>query len=204
MSKLKLGILDTVLVDKLLKSLDIYNEGNTVKMFEENLIFKLHLPIFVARQLRTHSASYIELSRRYVKENKVPFEFYINPDFDDDIKKRMEEHNNSSIALYKTLLKDGVSTQEARGVIPVSSYTTKFVKFNLDNFVNLLDVRFEDGQQQIVKYCLEMSKLYLKNLISLRIEIKDNPVYLILKDSLENKRFSEMSKVKNLLDELSS
>lgn len=39
--------------------------------------FKLKVPIFVARQIQRHRAfSYMEMSRRYVKGNKIGFEFW--------------------------------------------------------------------------------------------------------------------------------
>lgn len=92
--------------------------------------FLVECPVFVARQwMRHRSFSYLEMSRRYVKDSKVPFEFYgmDNAGF--------QETNvyHDAIALYCRKIADGEPAELARRVIPIGMMTKFYVGgFNRD------------------------------------------------------------------------
>lgn len=84
--------------------------------------FLIEAPILVARQWMRHRAfSYLEMSRRYVKDSKVPFEFYGASEPD------VEAFFEHAISLYDTLIASGEPAELARRVIPVGMMTKFFV-----------------------------------------------------------------------------
>jgi len=108
-------------------------EENKGKFF----LFKIKTPIFVARQFMRHRGfSYLEMSRRYTKASKVPFEFYMADPNDETAKK----FNESAVAEYDRRLSAGMKPEVARGCIPVDAYTVFWCmadKATLDHFFNL-------------------------------------------------------------------
>lgn len=84
--------------------------------------FLIEAPVLVARQWMRHRAfSYLEMSRRYVKDSKVPFEFYGASEPD------VEAFFEHAISLYDTLIASGEPAELARRVIPVGMMTKFFV-----------------------------------------------------------------------------
>ena len=84
--------------------------------------FLVEAPIFVARQWMRHRAfSYLEMSRRYVKDSKVPFEFY----GEDDI--GIKFFNTAATQLYSLMVSNGEKPEVARRVIPVGAITRFWV-----------------------------------------------------------------------------
>lgn len=82
--------------------------------------FLVESPILTIRQWFRHRAfSYLEMSRRYVKGSKVPFEFYGA----DNAKEREAAHYAESIALYDELCSWGEPPERARRVIPVGAFS---------------------------------------------------------------------------------
>lgn len=105
--------------------------------------FKIKIPLFVARQLVRHRClSILELSRRYVRDTKIPFEFY-NPDNNLELDKFYKE----AVKLYNKLTSTGVKPEVARGVIPLSAYTIMWVQFDIDCLNNFLFYRLTDKAQ---------------------------------------------------------
>lgn len=82
--------------------------------------FLVESPILTIRQWFRHRAfSYLEMSRRYVKGSKVPFEFYGA----DTAKEREAAHYVESIALYDELCSFGEPPERARRVIPQGAFS---------------------------------------------------------------------------------
>lgn len=107
--------------------------------------FKVKIPIFVARQLVRHRClSILEMSRRYVRDSKVPFEFYI-PDIEG--KEILQEAYDNCVLVYKELLQKGVKPEVARSVIPVGAYTVMWVQFDKDCLQNFLHLRLDSHSQ---------------------------------------------------------
>lgn len=85
--------------------------------------FLVEAPIFVARQwMRHRSFSYLEMSRRYVKGEKVAFEFYGMDEF-----KGFSTFHQDALAEYDRRMKDGWPAEIARGCIPVEAMTKFYV-----------------------------------------------------------------------------
>lgn len=92
-------------------------------------VFKVQVPIYSARQIMRHrSFSYLEMSRRYTKDSKVPFEFFVPPFGISGIKASigLMAYNLTtklSRLTYRVLQKLGIRAEVSRAVIPVSAMT---------------------------------------------------------------------------------
>jgi thymidylate synthase (FAD) len=143
--------------------------------FEHNqLSFRVKAPIYVARQWMRHRInSYNEISYRYVK---APLEFYIPAHFrKQDTKNKQSSFGqlNEPQALeiyqkslqqtyqaYEALLQAGVCREQARGVLPLCTYTEFIYTCNLNALMHFIRLRTHEGAQfEIKRYAQEMFKL---------------------------------------------
>lgn len=147
--------------------------------FEHNqLSFRIKAPIFVVRQWMRHRMnSYNEISYRYVK---APLEFYI-PEYwrkqdtrnkqgsvgsykDQELTDLFTKAVNSSVEIYEQLLSKGVCREQARAVLPVSTYTEFIFTCNLHSLMHFLRLRLSsDAQLEIRAYAqglLELAEPY--------------------------------------------
>lgn len=127
---------------------------------------KLHckMPIFVARQwVRHRTASINEYSLRY---SEAIEEFYLPETFHSQDQKNkqgsaapVDEHCNlaaqehfkrhcrESFARYRTALDNGISREEARMILPLSTYTMWYWKIDLHNLLHFLKLRLDPHAQ---------------------------------------------------------
>jgi thymidylate synthase (FAD) len=108
--------------------------------------FRIKVPIFVARQFMRHrSFSYLEMSRRYTKGSKVPFEFWFPPYM-----------NGSKIAfnadqLYDELIHAGYETQVASRFLPQITYTEFYCMCEEKGLKNFLNLRLDSHAQKEIQ-----------------------------------------------------
>jgi thymidylate synthase (FAD) len=143
--------------------------------FEHNqLSFRVKAPIFVARQWMRHRMnSYNEISYRYVKS---ALEFYIPPHWrwqdatnrqcstgafsDEEALAAYKEALVTTTKVYEALLAAGVAREQARGVLPLCTYTEYIYTCNLHSFMHFLRLRLHAGAQQEIKaYAQSLLKL---------------------------------------------
>lgn len=87
--------------------------------------FLVECPVFVARQwMRHRSFSYLEMSRRYVKDSKVPVKFY-GEDRADSVERRIYSYVRDYINEIAT--DNNEPAELARRVIPVGMMTKFYV-----------------------------------------------------------------------------
>jgi len=152
-------------------------ENDHTSPFEHNqLSFRIKCPIFVARQWMRHRMnSYNEISYRYVK---APLEFYIpkywrNQDtknkqgsvgsfYNEEFTNKYKEFIDNVIKTYQYLLDNSVCREQARGVLPVSTYTEFIYTCNLHSLMHFLKLRLHEHAQ------LEI-RLYAKALLDIAI-----------------------------------
>ena len=134
----------------------------------EMVEFKFHIkmPIYIARQhMRHRTASINELSARY---SVVPEEFY-EPDISrgqsevnhqgsegvveltDEQRQRVSRQMRDSFDVYGNLLDVGCCREQARGLLPQSTYTEFYWKINLHNLLHYLQLRMEPGAQKEIR-----------------------------------------------------
>jgi len=152
-------------------------EHNHTSPFEHNqLSFRIKTPLFVARQWMRHRMnSYNEVSYRYVK---APLEFYIPSKWRfQDANNRQASYgafeNNAVLEQYKHslevaakayngLLESGVCREQARGLLPLCTYTEFIFTCNLHSFMHFLKLRLAHGAQyEIQVYAKGMLELAL-------------------------------------------
>lgn len=158
--------------EKLLRTL--YTKGHTTPFEMCGMTFEVKAPIFVFREWHRHrTLSYNEFSARYAE---LPNEFYIpSPERlaaskqsttnKQSSEEGFGEHEQTVIieslltvynvarANYERLLRNGVSREVARLVIPVAQYSRMRVSGNLQNWFRFLRLRMpKDAQFEIRQY----------------------------------------------------
>jgi len=176
-ARVSYGKVSDKLTEKDVKLINFLMRHRHTSPFEHNqLSFRIKCPIFVARQWMRHRMnSYNEICYRYVESE---LEFYIPNEwrYQDKInhqasygaflseealetyKKGLEQSRES----YLNLLKMGVCREQARAVLPVTTYTEFIFTCNLHSFIHFLDLRMSKGAQwEIQKYAEAMYELAL-------------------------------------------
>lgn len=140
---------------------------------------KLHckMPIFVARQWGRHrTASINEYSLRYseaIKEFYLPEQFKtqdtrnrqasadpVSQEINTRIHKTFSIMANAAFACYEIALKEGVSKEQARLVLPMNAYTMWYWKTDLHNLLHFLTLRQDThAQDEIRAYADTISEI---------------------------------------------
>lgn len=178
---------------KLIRFLLDHHHGTPLE--HTSLTFLVKCPLFVARQWHRHriGVSINEISGRYVE---VKDEFYIPQTFRSQSKSNRqasveggfdglaEEHakvvytkaTRDSFNHYQELLRAGVAREQARGVLPLSTYTEFYWTCNLRSLFHFVGLRnHADAQWEIQQYAqsmLEEAKKYFPETISIWEELK--------------------------------
>jgi len=148
----------------------------------EMVEFKFHIkmPIYIARQhLRHRTASVNELSARY---SVVPREYYepgtfrgqavVNRQGSEgvvDVKDRVELPERA-FNVYDDLLEQGVCREQARGVLPQSTYTEFYWKINLHNLMHYLQLRLDEHAQKEIRDYAEAIYALVEPLVPITME----------------------------------
>lgn len=133
-------------------------------------------PLFVRSQIMRHRTfSYNEVSRRYTDQNIEFFRFsglrmQSEKNFQcsltdlvattDPLRDKMHEQTQEALDLYHTLIKEGVSREQARSVLPQSLMTSFVMTGNALNWSKFLKLRLDVFAQQecqvIAQGCLDI------------------------------------------------
>ena len=157
----------------------------------EMIEFKFHLamPIFIQRQwIRHRTASVNEISGRY---SEFEYNFYHptilkgqsknNKQVSGDVLensseniKKMEDNSERSFELYKELLKEGVSREIARTVLPQNLITEFYWKIDLHNLLHFIRLRdHPHAQTEIRQYAGDIKEL-ITRLCPISVQAYDN------------------------------
>jgi len=146
--------------------------------------FKFHIkmPIYIARQhLRHRTASVNELSARY---SVVPKEYYdptlfrgqsvVNHQGSEGIVEvngvETTQALEQAFGVYEQLLEQGVCREQARGVLPQSTYTEFYWKINLHNLMHYLQLRLDHHAQQEIREYAEAIYNVIEPLVPITME----------------------------------
>lgn len=140
--------------------------------FEHNqMSFRIKAPMFVARQWMRHRMnSYNEISYRYVK---APLEFYTPlywryqdtnnkqgsyGQFEDaDVTRMYQASIDYAVQVYEAMLEAGVAREQARAILPMSTYTQYIFTCNLLSLLHFVNLRIRsDAQFEIRQYAHAM------------------------------------------------
>jgi len=124
--------------------------------------FKLKVPIFVARQIMRHrSFSFLEMSRRYVKSDKVEFEFWYGKDeiVHPDI--RVGSCRMATVT-YEHLISEGWKSEQSRAFLLLGLYTVFWMQGDyrawLNFFIHRLHPEAQDETRLVVQVMWELLK----------------------------------------------
>ena len=137
----------------------------------EHLVFTFHIkcPIFVARQWFRHRiGSFNEISGRYVKldtEFWIPTEWRSNnqdnkqsssdagftPVQAEKLYRKYHSALDLSAMIYEELLESGVAREQARGVLPLATYTEFYWTVNARSLFNFLRLRMDTAAQHEIQ-----------------------------------------------------
>lgn len=150
------------------KLVKFLNNNKHMSTFEHITIsFEIQCCLILARHFMRHRAfSYNEVSARYTKVKDL---FYLpetlrvqsksNRQVSEEGKDlthllpSIQEHYEKSYSLYESLLKQGVSREQARLVLPQSMYTRFVMTGNLRNWKHFIELRDEkSAQYEITMY----------------------------------------------------
>ena len=176
-ARVSYGKVTTEMTERDEKLIKFLMEHNHTSPFEHNqLSFRIKCPLYVARQWMRHRMnSYNEISYRYVKAKD---EFYMPkkwraPDEvnkqgsiggfqDDSIERTYSDALAHAMHSYTTLLESGVCREQARGLLPMCTYTEFIFTCNLHSLSHFLRLRLSQGAQpEIQVYAQALLKLAL-------------------------------------------
>ena len=138
---------------------------------------RLHMPIFVARQMGKHQVgfSWSEVSRRYITGEPDFHEPPIWREKADNVKQgstdimhpksvnmsaRNKFVNSNALAVYNDMLTAGVAPEQARMVLPQSMYTTTVTTGTLLGWNHMWKLRTEKHTQlEAQKYARAIGKI---------------------------------------------
>jgi thymidylate synthase (FAD) len=147
--------------------------------FHPQVRFRIKMPIFVAREWFRHTIGFArnEVSRRYVdsvpecwvpraeeireRDAKVKQGSKSTPiQGAEEVYEILSEHTRSTIALYESLLSQGVAPEVARSILPQSMYTEFIETASLAAIARLCHLRLgPDAQKEIRDYAGAVSDL---------------------------------------------
>ncbi len=145
--------------------------------FHPSLRFRLKMPFFVARQWFKHTLGFArnEVSRSYVDETPAIFTPKILRERDKNLKQgskkeaipnndhiieQLQAYHDQALAFYEQLLAQEVAPEQARIVLPQSTYTEFIETGSLSAYARLVRLRLDSGaQQEIQDFAQLVSKL---------------------------------------------
>lgn len=121
--------------------------------------FRIKVPIFVARQFMRHrSFSYLEMSRRYTKDAKVPFEFWMPTGLTEETK---AIYTDKALRDYSIMTTEyGLHTQVASRFLPQITYTEFYMMGEVEGLKNFFTLRCaKEAQEEIREVAMSMLQL---------------------------------------------
>ncbi len=100
--------------------------------------------------VRSSHLDFMVQSKRYVNMDKGEFEF-IYPNIDTQHSEAMKIHWDTSLALYKRLLSEGVKKEDARAILPANTSTKMNVTGNLQGWWDAFKLRLSPHAQAEVR-----------------------------------------------------
>lgn len=161
---------------------DTYKEFQTVTCLNEDrkwhqskiACFRIKVPIFVARQFMRHrSFSYLEMSRRYTKDAKIPFEFWFPQDFNTCIGSKDTFISSMFNQVLWAVTDAGYHTQVASRFLPQTTYTEFYIMGEVEGLANFFRLRLaKEAQAEIREVAEAMLKLLANHQPELHLKVQ--------------------------------
>jgi thymidylate synthase (FAD) len=175
----------------------LWNHKHTSPFRHVTFQFHIAAPIFILRQWQKHQvgSTFNEMSGRYVEFKNsfhCPTEFreapkgnikqgsggLLDPDIQDKADKAFKFSVNMSYEIYKNLLEMGVCKEQARGVLPLTTFSECIWTVSLQALIHFLNLRLAKDSQTEIRYYAEAIKEILE---------KDSDMKFILEVCLNDK-----------------
>lgn len=137
--------------DSMRNDMEVFPYTSNHNRHKQNIAcFRIKVPIFVARQFMRHrSFSYLEMSRRYTKGGKVPFQFWFPQGMDGS---KIEFNVDQ---LYDELITAGYHTQVASRFLPQTTYTEFYIMGEVEGLTNFFRLRLDEHAQAEIREVAE-------------------------------------------------
>jgi len=89
--------------------------------------------------------------RLQAKDNKQGSDGYLDTDTGEDISLAEAVHNQKTHDIYKKMLELGIAREQARKILPLSTYTEAYWKIDLHNLLHFLRLRMDPHAQQEIR-----------------------------------------------------
>ena len=175
----------------------LWNHKHTSPFRHVTFQFHIAAPIFILRQWQKHQvgSTFNEMSGRYVEFKNsfhCPTEFreapkgnikqgsggLLDSDIQDKADKAFKFSVNMSYEIYKNLLEMGVCKEQARGVLPLTTFSECIWTVSLQALIHFLNLRLAKDSQTEIRYYAEAIKEILE---------KDSDMKFILEVCLNDK-----------------
>lgn len=114
--------------------------------------FRIKVPMFIRTQFMRHrSFSYLEMSRRYTKDSKQPFEFWFPNDFPYNKHEWIDQWQHD----YADLCIAGKHTQVASRFFPQTTYTEFYMMGEVEGLTNFFKLRLDEHAQAEIRELAE-------------------------------------------------
>ena len=134
------------------------------------VVFRIEVPIFVARQLmRYRNASYIERSLRYC-EAPTPRAWELKEVDDADVHCTINAHESLSRSRYQSMIENGERKELARAVLPLSTMTVYLMRVDLRELLHIFEERLTPHCQKETREVVELMYNETKSLFPIVIE----------------------------------
>ena len=131
-----------------------YSGNKDIALHKQNIAcFRIKVPIFVARQFMRHrSFSYLEMSRRYTKGAKIPFQFWFPEALvDEGIATNIIDE---ALELYANIC-ERYDTQIASRFLPQTTYTEFYMMGEVEGLRNFFALRLDSHAQAEIRAVAE-------------------------------------------------
>jgi len=184
-ARVSYGKITQTISDRDVHLINFLIEHDHTSPFEHNqLSFRVKAPIYVQRQWFRHRMnSYNEISYRYVKSS---LEFYVPTTWrkQDMLNKQssfgtLDTPENSALykkavaaagEIYEQLLAAGVCREQARGVLPLCTYTEFIVTCNLHSLMHFIRLRTHTGAQYEIRMYAEQMLRFAEHYFPLSLQ----------------------------------
>lgn len=182
-----------------------------------SITFCMKLPIAICRQLLRHrTGKFNEFSQRYSEVTEEVNRFHLKgydacmrgqssanqqaSDFNlsteqiekiDNTTKKIERLQDEIFLLYRELLETGQARELARFHLPLSTYTTIYVQFDLNNLMKFLKLRCAPDAQYEIRVYAEAMKELASQFFPICLNIHNQYESGILLGELEKKMIAE-------------
>jgi thymidylate synthase (FAD) len=101
--------------------------------------------------VRSKHLDFMVQSKRYVNPDKGEFEFIMPENLEGEYPDVMQDHFDSTLALYKQLVANGVKKEDARAVLPANTSTKMYITGNLQAWHSFFTLRLTNHAQLEVR-----------------------------------------------------